>query len=60
MKLHSPTATAYLMDDSRKVYETRPIYAKNPKKDVIAMNGTCQVYTDGKLFWTLENPKEAA
>jgi hypothetical protein len=53
MKLAQPTATAYLTDKAGKIHETLPIYAKNPKKDVAAMNGTCKSYTDGKLFWTL-------
>ena len=60
MKLHQPTATAYLVDKTGKVHEVLPIYAKNAKKDVAAMNGTANKATDGNLFWTLEQPKEAA
>jgi hypothetical protein len=48
---------AYLVDASGKVIETLPIIAKNPRKDVEAMNGTCKAYTDGKLRWTLEAPQ---
>lgn len=51
---------AYLVDKDGKVIETLPIIAKNPKKDVEAMNGTCRAYTDGKLRWTLEQPNNAA
>lgn len=35
-------------------------HAKNPKDDVAAMNGTCQAATEGKLWWTLEQPNNAA
>jgi hypothetical protein len=59
MKLTKPTATAYLTDKIGKVHEILPIYANNPKNDIAAMNGTCQAYTDGKLLWTLDKPKEA-
>ena len=40
---------AFLVDATGKVYETLPIIAKNPKKDVEAMNGTCGSYTEGRL-----------
>lgn len=47
---------AYLTDKTGTIYETLHIIAKNPKKDVEAMNGTCKAYTDGKKWWTLERP----
>lgn len=46
---------AYLVDKSGKVYETLTIIAKNPKKDVAAMNGACHAYNPD-LRWTLERP----
>lgn len=49
---------AYLTDKTGTIYETLQIIAKNPKKDVEAMNGTCKVYTDGKKWWTLERPND--
>jgi len=51
---------AYLVDKDGKVHETLPIIAKNPKKDVEAMNGTCTAYTEGRLRWTLTPPNNSA
>jgi hypothetical protein len=53
-----PPVLAYLTDKTGRVYETLPIYARKPKQDVEAMNGTAKAYTDGKLFWTLTNPQQ--
>ena len=51
---------AYLVDGSGEVFETHPIYAKDPEHDVEQMNKTAKAATDGNLFWTLDKPKEAA
>jgi len=51
-----PPTPAYLTDKTGRIIETLMIYAKVPKKDVAAMNGTAQAATDGKVWWTLEQP----
>ena len=59
MSPKAPTP-AYLTDKTGRIIETLMIYAKVPKKDVAAMNGTARVATDGKLFWTLTLPTPAS
>jgi hypothetical protein len=51
---------AYLTDKTGRIIETLMIYAKVPKKDVAAMNGTCKAYTNGEKWWTLERPATEA
>lgn len=50
--------TAYLIDKSGRVFETLVIRARDVQRDLDAMNGTCQKYTEGKLCWTLKKPRD--
>lgn len=51
---------AYLVDAAGKVYETLPIIAHDPNKDVEKMNATAKAANGGKVWWTLKNPNQSA
>lgn len=51
-RLKTP-AQALLVDKNGKVHSTHMLYSPDPDAEIIQMNKTATVYTDGRLSWIL-------